>query len=168
MARGVAGNIIKNYILGRVKLVEFAITNVCIAKCSFCDIWKQQPKVFVDKENAIKAITKLADLGTVHITITGGEPLLHANVVDFVQVAASRNINTTVLNAAPQLILRNDIVKRLEDAGNDMISISLDSGDPRIMAESRCIPNIMDDIARAVELIKKNQDTNFSFGSYME
>jgi MoaA/NifB/PqqE/SkfB family radical SAM enzyme len=157
LAQGLVGNIIKNSIQGKVKCAEFAITNACIAQCSFCDIWKQQPKVFVDKDKAIHAIDRLADLGTVHITLTGGEPLLHPNVVDIVRQASSRKINTAVLDAAPQLLFRNDIIKRLEEAGNDMISISFDSGDPEIMAESRKIPNIMEDMARAVELIRKTR-----------
>ena len=157
MAQGKTRNFFKNLFLRRIKAAEFAITNVCIAKCSFCEIWKQKPKVFVDREKALEAIDRLADLGTVHITITGGEPLLHPNVVDFVRRATDRKMHTLVLDAAPLLLLQNDIVKRLEDAGNDVICISFDSGDPQIMAESRQIPNIMEDMARAVELIGKTK-----------
>jgi MoaA/NifB/PqqE/SkfB family radical SAM enzyme len=155
MAQGKTGRILTNYVKGNLKVIEFAITNACISKCTFCDIWKQQPKVFVDKDKAITVIERLADFGTVHITLTGGEPLLHPNVVDFVKKASSLKIHTAVLDAAPQLLMRNDILKRLEDAGNDMISISFDSGDPVTMAESRQIPNIMEDMAKAMELIKK-------------
>jgi MoaA/NifB/PqqE/SkfB family radical SAM enzyme len=138
-------------------VAEFAITNACIAKCSFCEIWKQQPKVFVDREKALEVIDRLADHGTVHVTITGGEPLLHPDVVEFVRRATERRMHSAVLAAAPQLLLKNDIIKRLEDAGNDMISISFDSGDPRIMAESRQIPNIMEDMTKAVELIARTR-----------
>jgi len=157
VAQGKTRNVFKNYFLGRLKVVEFAITNACIAKCTFCDIWKQQPKVFVDREKALEVIDRLADLGTVHLTITGGEPLLHPNIADFVRRATDRKMHTAVLNAAPQLLLKNDIVKRLEDAGNDMISISLDSGDSEVMAQSRQIPNILEDIAKAVEMIGKTK-----------
>jgi MoaA/NifB/PqqE/SkfB family radical SAM enzyme len=76
-------------------------------------------------------------------------------VIDFVERATKRKVNNAVLNAAPQLLMRNDILKKLEDAGCDLISISFDSGDPVTMAESRRIPNIMDDMARALELINK-------------
>ena len=155
MALGKARNLFKNFFKGRLKAAEFAITNACIAKCSFCEIWKQQPKVFVDREKALEVIDRLADHGTVHVTITGGEPLLHPHVVDLVRRATERKMHSAVLDAAPQLLLRNDIVKRLEDAGNDMICISFDSGDPRIMAESRQIPDIMEDMTKAVELISK-------------
>jgi MoaA/NifB/PqqE/SkfB family radical SAM enzyme len=155
MAHGKKRNITRNYLLGRLRFTEFAITNACIAKCSFCDIWKQQPKIFVDKEKAFTAINRLADFGVSHLTITGGEPLLHPNVVDFVNLATRRKMNNAVLNAAPRLLMRNDILKRLEDAGCDLLSVSFDSGDPVTMAESRKIPNIMDDMAKAIEMAKK-------------
>ena len=157
MALGKVRNFIKTFFKGTVRVTEFAITNTCLAKCTFCEIWKQQPKVFVDREKALEVIDRLADLGNVHITLTGGEPLLHPNVVDFVRRATERKMNSVVLDAAPQLLLRNDIVKRLEDAGNDMISVSFDSGDSQIMEESRQIPNIMEDMAKAVELISKTK-----------
>jgi len=157
MALGKTRNLIKNYFGGKLKAAEFAITNACIAKCSFCEIWKQQPKIFVDREKALEVIDLLADHGTVQITITGGEPLLHPHVVDFIRRATERKMHNAVLDAAPQLLLQNDIVKRLEDAGNDMICISFDSGDPKIMAESRKIPNIMEDMTKAVELIAKTR-----------
>ena len=157
MAQGKIANIVRKYLNGHLKVAEFAITNACIAKCSFCEIWKQQPKVFADRQKALEVIDRLADHGIVHLTITGGEPLLHPHVIDIVKKATERKIHNAVLNAAPQLLLKNDIVKRLEDAGNDMISISFDSGDPVIMAESRKIPNIIDDMARAMEVISKTK-----------
>jgi MoaA/NifB/PqqE/SkfB family radical SAM enzyme len=155
MALGKNRNIFKNFIRGKLRCTEFAITNACIAKCSFCEIWKQQPKVFVDREKALTAIDRLADFGVSHLTITGGEPLLHPNVIDFVERATKRKMNNAVLDAAPQLLMRNDILKKLEDSGCDLISISFDSGDPVTMAESRQIPDIMGEMAKAMELIGK-------------
>jgi MoaA/NifB/PqqE/SkfB family radical SAM enzyme len=76
-------------------------------------------------------------------------------VVDVVELATKRKKNTAVFNAAPQLLMRNDILKRLEGAGCDLLSISFDSGDPVTMAESRRIPNIMEEMAKAMEMVKK-------------
>jgi MoaA/NifB/PqqE/SkfB family radical SAM enzyme len=148
-------NIAAKFLQGKLRFTEFAITNCCIAKCSFCEIWKQQPKVFVDREKALAAIDRLADFGMSHLTITGGEPLLHPHVIDFVEHATKRNMNNAVLAAAPQLLMQKDILKRLEDAGCDLLSISFDSGDPVTMAESRRIPNIMVEMAKAMEMVKK-------------
>jgi MoaA/NifB/PqqE/SkfB family radical SAM enzyme len=148
-------NFVGQYLRGRLKFCEFAVTNACIAKCSFCEIWKQQPKVFVDKEKALTVIDRLADFGVGHITLTGGEPLLHPAIIDFVKKATSRNMHNAVLDADPRLLMRNDILTKLEDAGCDLLSISFDSGDPVTMADSRKIPNIMDEMAKAMELVKK-------------
>jgi len=148
-------NIIKQFLRGRLRCAEFALTNACIAKCSFCNIWKQKPKVFVDREKALLAIDRLADFGVSHITLTGGDPVLHRDIVDFVKKVSARNVNSSVLNAAPRLLMRNDILRQLKDADCDLVSISFDSGDPSIMAQSRQIPNIMEDMAEVVKTANK-------------
>ena len=148
-------NIVKNYLKGRLRLAEFAITNCCIAKCSFCDIWKQKPKVITPKDDALFTIDRLADFGVSQLTLTGGEPLLHPNVIDLIKRASRRNIVSAVLVAAPQLLIRKDMASRLEDAGCDLVCISYDSGDPDIMAKSRQIANIMDDMEKAMGALKK-------------
>ncbi|MDR2143030.1 MAG: radical SAM protein [Treponema sp.] len=150
-------HIAKTYLANKLKFCEFAVTNACIAKCDFCDIWKQQPKVFVDKDKALRAIDRLADFGVGHLTLTGGEPLLHPGIIDFVKKASERNMHNAVLDAAPQLLMRNDMLARLEDAGCDLLSISFDSGDPVTMSKSRKIDNIMDEMAKAMELVKKTR-----------
>jgi len=148
-------HIVKNYLTGHLRCAEFALTNVCIAKCSFCNIWKQQPKVMVDREKALQAVDKMAELGVGHITFTGGEPLMHPNVVEFIERATRHNIHNAVLDAAPRLVTKNDMHKKLEAAGCDLVSISFDSGDPVTMAQSRQIDNIMDEMKDAMAEIKK-------------
>ncbi|MDR1194521.1 MAG: radical SAM protein [Peptococcaceae bacterium] len=152
---GKTWNILGNYLRGRLRCAEFALTNACIAKCTFCNIWKQQPKIFVDREKTLNAIDRLADFGVSHVTLTGGEPLLHPRIIDFVARATKRRLNNAVLVAAPQLLLRGEMPRRLEDAGCDLISVSFDSGDPATMAASRQIPNIMAEMARAIAAVKQ-------------
>jgi MoaA/NifB/PqqE/SkfB family radical SAM enzyme len=148
-------NIALKYLSGRLRCAEFAVTNACVAKCSFCNIWKQQPKVFVDKGKALAAIDRLADFGVAHICFTGGEALLHPNIIDFVERASRRRMNIAMLLADPRLLTRRDMTKRLETAGCDTISISFDSDDPEKMSESRQILGIMDEMGRAMETVKR-------------
>ncbi len=149
-------HILKTFITSSIRFAEFAITNVCIAKCTFCDIWKQKVKVFVPEEKGLLAIDKLADIGVSHITLTGGEPLMHRNIVEFVKKCTSRNIHNAVLAAAPSLITdaRLDL---LDEAGNDLISISFDSDDPKVLEESRRIPNLMKGIEDALKRMKRTR-----------
>jgi MoaA/NifB/PqqE/SkfB family radical SAM enzyme len=107
-------HILRTFLTGSLRLAEFAITNVCIAKCTFCDIWKQKPKVFVAKEKALLAIDKLADLGVSHITLTGGEPLMHRNIIAFVSKCTSRNIYNAVLDAALHSLRMIDLISLMK------------------------------------------------------
>ena len=45
----------------------------------------------------------------------------------------------------------------LDEAGNDMISISFDSDDPKVLEESRRIPHIMRDMEDAVKRMKRTK-----------
>jgi MoaA/NifB/PqqE/SkfB family radical SAM enzyme len=148
-------NIAKHYFAGNLRCAEFALTNACVAKCTFCNIWKQKPKIFVDKDKALSAIDRLADLGVSHMCFTGGEALLHPNIVDFVELATKRKINSAILLADPRLLMRKNMIERLEKAGGDLISISFDSEDPETMAKSRGIDNIMDEMNLAMKRIKQ-------------
>jgi MoaA/NifB/PqqE/SkfB family radical SAM enzyme len=142
-------SIARKFVTGRIRFAEFAITNVCIAKCSFCEIWKQRPKSFSDREKSLQVIENLARMGVGHITLTGGEPLLHPNIVDFVRRCTERNVHTSVLDAAPSLVT-DEKLELLTEAGCNMISISFDSDDPKVLEESRKIPGIMRDMEVAV------------------
>lgn len=144
----------KNFVTGDIRFAEFAVTNACVAKCSFCDIWKQRPKVFADRDKSLQVIDNLADMGISHITLTGGEPLLHPHIVEFVKRCTSRHVHNSVLVAAPSLVT-DEKLALLGEAGNDMISISFDSDDPVVLEESRRIPNIMRDMEIAVGEIAK-------------
>jgi MoaA/NifB/PqqE/SkfB family radical SAM enzyme len=146
-------NMLRNFVTGNTRFAEFAVTNACVARCSFCDIWQQRPKVFADAEQSLRVIDNLADMGVSHITLTGGEPLLHPHIVDFVRKCTSRGIHNSVLDAAPSLITEEKL-RLLEEAGNDMISISFDSDDPEVLEASRRIPGIMRDMEIAVGRIR--------------
>jgi len=148
-------NIVGGYLSGKLRCAEFAVTNACVAKCSFCNIWAQQPKIYVDREKALAAIDRLADFGVVHICFTGGEALLHPDIVELVARASKRRMNIAMLLADPRLLMRKDMIKRLEDAGCDVLSISFDSGDPETMAKNRQIPGIMDEMEKAMAEVKK-------------
>lgn len=156
-------NIVENFKSGHIRAAQFAVTNACMARCAFCDIWRQQPKVFTDKEKTIAAIDRLAEFGVSHLIFTGGDPLNHKEMVSFVERASKHNMHTMVLNAAPRLLMRRlvknfrpdrYILEQLDDAGCDVIAASLDSGDPETMEDQRQLPNLLTEMTQAVEILK--------------
>jgi MoaA/NifB/PqqE/SkfB family radical SAM enzyme len=148
-------NIAKNFMNGSLKVCEFGLTNCCTCKCSFCGIWRQEKKVMVDFDKAKRAIDILHKAGVSHITLTGGEPLLHPRIVDIVKYCTKKNIHTSVLNADAR-IPTEEKIKQLKEAGLDMISISIDSHDPKIVEASRKIPGLLGHIEKLVHIAKKH------------
>ena len=150
-------HIAAQYLKGNIRCAEFAVCNTCVAKCSFCNIWKQQSKVFVKKDDALAAINQMADLGVVHMCFTGGEAAMHPDIIEMISEATKRKINSALLVAAPRLLMKEGFLEKLEEAGCDLISLFFDSGDPEVMEASRKIPHIMDDMKALLQMIRKTK-----------
>lgn len=151
-------SIVKTVLKGNTKICEFALTNVCTAKCHFCTIWKQKPKVFVDIEKSLKAISHLAKLGLRFITITGGEPLIYPHLEQFIERCTEHHIITAVLNADARLFTK-DRIDALKRSGTDVACISIDHYSDKILSDSRSIPGLLKHIEKAVNELKKRNIT---------
>jgi MoaA/NifB/PqqE/SkfB family radical SAM enzyme len=151
-------SLLRSALKGDLKVCEFALTNVCTAKCKFCSIWTQKPKVFVDLEKTKKAISHLAQIGTRFITLTGGEPLTHPHFEEIIDHCTQQNIITAVLNADARL-LTTERIDALKRAKVDVACISIDHHTDEIASESRSIPGIMKHIEKAVNELKKRNIT---------
>jgi MoaA/NifB/PqqE/SkfB family radical SAM enzyme len=151
-------SILGTVLRGNTKICELGLTNVCTAKCHFCSIWKQKPKVFVDTEKCLKAITRLAKLGLRFITLTGGEPLLHPDMERIIERCTEHHIITAILNADARLFTKKRI-DALKRGGADVVCISIDHYSDKILSESRSIPGLLKHIEAAVNDLKKRNFT---------
>jgi MoaA/NifB/PqqE/SkfB family radical SAM enzyme len=151
-------SIINTVLKNNTKIAEFALTNVCTAKCNFCTIWKQKPKIFVDFDKSLRAITHLSKLGLRFITLTGGEPLLHPNLEQIIDHCSQHNIITAILNADARLFTEKRI-DSLKRSNADVACISIDHYSDKILSESRSIPGLLGHIEKAVNNLKKKNFT---------
>ena len=139
---------------GKAKFCEFALTNICTCRCSFCSIWKTQPKIIVDKERALRVIDHLDKLGLIFITLTGGEPLLHPNFKEIAKRCSERGIVTSILVADGRLITE-ERAKALKEADVDYIGISIDSHRPEDLEKARGIKDLMHHLEVGVKRLNK-------------
>jgi MoaA/NifB/PqqE/SkfB family radical SAM enzyme len=142
------------YITGNYRACEFALTNICVAQCSFCGIWKQQPKIRVNRQDALDTIDHLASLGIRFVTLTGGEPLLHPNIAELVERCTRRGVVTSVLDADPRLLTEKTVTE-LKEAKADFVCISIDHYTDEIEYQARKIPGLLDHISNAVGKLKR-------------
>ena len=76
-------------------LCNYYITTRCNARCIFCDIYKKKGKD-AQPEEVFKNLIDLKKLGVKFIDFTGGEPLLHPALPEFLRTAKKLGFFTTV------------------------------------------------------------------------
>lgn len=147
-------SLMNSFLKNDLRVCEFALTNLCTAKCSFCSIWKQKKKIVVNTRKALKTITHLSDLGVRFITLTGGEPLLHKDYDKIVAQCTKENIISSILNADARLFTSKRM-DALKEAGIDYVGISIDHYTNEVEYKSRKIPKLLNHIEKAVKGLKK-------------
>ena len=76
-------------------LCNYYVTYRCNAKCAFCDIW-EKPSPYITLADVEANLRDLKRLGVNVIDFTGGEPLLHRQLPDFLALARQMAFITTV------------------------------------------------------------------------
>jgi MoaA/NifB/PqqE/SkfB family radical SAM enzyme len=125
-------------------LCNYYVTYRCNAKCSFCDIW-EKPSPYVTLEQVEANLRDLKKLGVSVIDFTGGEPLLHRQLPDFVRLARKMGFITTVTTNG---LLYPKNAEKLRGQV-DMLHFSLDSIDRETHDQGRgvaCYDFVMESI----------------------
>jgi organic radical activating enzyme len=77
-------------------LLHYYITNRCNSRCSFCEIWKQEPKVDADVDEVLNNLRTARKAGCRFVDFTGGEPLLHPHLAVFLRKAKGHGFITSI------------------------------------------------------------------------
>jgi MoaA/NifB/PqqE/SkfB family radical SAM enzyme len=77
-------------------LLHYFITNRCNAKCEFCSIWKETVKTDALTEQVFYNLYSAKQAGCRFVDFTGGEPLLHPQLPEFLKEAKRLKFITSV------------------------------------------------------------------------
>jgi MoaA/NifB/PqqE/SkfB family radical SAM enzyme len=130
-------------------LCNYYVTYRCNATCSFCDIW-ERPSPYVTLENATENLRDLAKLGVKVVDFTGGEPLLHRQIAELLEIAKSLGFITTLTT---NTLLYPKNAERLKGLV-DMLHFSLDSVDEAKHNASRGV-NCFDHLQRSIGIAQE-------------
>ena len=107
---------------------DFSVTNVCNAACDFCGFARQKtlvgPRQYADPDALERALPILYRRGIRYMTLQGGEPLVHPNIVRLVSLIASSGIQCALITNGWFL---PRYIHALADAGLQRLEISIDS-----------------------------------------
>lgn len=105
-------------------LCNYYVTYRCNASCHFCDIW-EKPSPYITLEDVEQNLKDLKSLGVRVVDFTGGEPLLHRQLPEMLQMAKQMGFITTLTT---NCLLYPKYAKKLAGLV-DMLHFSLDSID---------------------------------------
>lgn len=109
------------------RYIDIEATNRCNATCNFCPRESTPKQGFMSMENyqqVIKRILELGDPARANTSITGrGEPTLHPQIVDFIQILTDNGIAAAITSNGSRL--NADLNQRMLDAGLKKIALSV-------------------------------------------
>lgn len=126
----------------------------CNFRCTICDYWKPQhgPRPELSLRQVEVISDKLATIGPQIISIGGGEPLLHADIVPIVRTLARDHFPVMICNG---WFITPEIARALFAAGMYEISVSVDYMDPGRHDAQRGTPGAH---ARALQALRTLMD----------
>jgi MoaA/NifB/PqqE/SkfB family radical SAM enzyme len=136
--------------------VTFAVTYHCQARCPHCSagshLRKDAPELTTGE--AKRAIDETTGLGVSVIAFTGGEPLVRDDIFELVSHVDKRKTIAHLFTNG--LLLTDENVKRLVDAGLYTLFLSLDSHIPEEHDRLRGIPGLFDKGIEGLRKLKEN------------
>jgi len=107
--------------------VYFAVTGRCPFTCPHCSHGGRRPAELSSAE-ASKLVVDIKALGACNLGLTGGEPLLRADLEELV-AAAAPELNTILFTTGAGLDSRR--ARRLAEAGLGCVTVGMESADPK-------------------------------------
>src|SRR4051812_41287439 len=108
----------------RPLLVQLVVTRRCNLACGYCHEYDSASQP-VDTSLLERRVHPAGELGTLVVTLTGGEPLLHPQLDTFVARVASRGMVCTLISNG--YLLTREWIERLNKAGLSWLQMSVDN-----------------------------------------
>jgi len=109
---------------------QIEITSRCNEYCLHCYIPHEKRFNDIETELFINVIKQCQKMGVINITISGGEPLLHKNFCEFIQIVKDHDIYVHILSN--MTLLNDEIIAALKVDRISSVQVSLYSLDPNI------------------------------------
>ena len=132
-------------------LVFWEITRACALACRHCRAEAQSHRHpdELNREEASRLISQLADLNPPMLILTGGDPLMRSDALDLVREATAEGLHVGLSPSATARLLNADFAE-IKSAGVERISLSLDGTTRATHDAFRGIPGTFDRTIAAV------------------
>jgi MoaA/NifB/PqqE/SkfB family radical SAM enzyme len=116
----------------RPLLVQLVVTRRCNLSCGYCHEYDSHSPP-VDADLLERRIDHAAALGTLVLTLTGGEPLLHPQLDSLIARTAEHGMVCTLISNG--YLLTREWIERLNRARLSMLQMSVDNVEPNELSQ---------------------------------
>ena len=139
-------------VIGPVKAFWDVLYN-CNAKCRTCLRWQVEPDPqALSTEEGRRLIAELASSGVMHLSFSGGEPLLRRDIYDLIACAKEHKLTTSLVSNG--LLINERRANHLTLCGLDAIYVSIDGSTPELNDSLRGIDGYLHLALEAMENLK--------------
>jgi MoaA/NifB/PqqE/SkfB family radical SAM enzyme len=137
--------------------LQFAITNICNAKCDFCGFAvdrfdpKQRRSVTLKEACDVIDIARRNHIG--YLLFVGGEPLVHKDLRAMVRYAAEAGIHPMICTNGS--LWTDENMRELADNGLSSVIMSVDAHDIARHEKNRGLPDVCRKIKHANEVFRQ-------------
>lgn len=137
-----------------LRTLDFELTYACPLACAQC---------YADRGEALRSLWTLErfvpvakearKLGAIHLNLSGGEPLLRRDLEGFVAQGAALGFFVSLCTSGYRLT--QERLRALEQAGLDLLILSLDSLDPLEHDRNRGLPGLWEEVVGIIACARK-------------
>jgi GTP 3',8-cyclase len=141
-----------------INYFRVSITDRCNFKCCYCTPEKHSiivPPSIVPFKSLIKIIETAGKIGFDKVRLTGGEPLIRADVVNIIDAINNCGYYNTIAMTTNGSLLTKKMMSNLHSAGLTHLTISLDTLD-NFKFKNIAGVDALDRIVSAIKEVKKN------------
>jgi len=148
-----------------LEMIQFEITGRCNMRCQHCRAWRDPQKDLTlnDIQKVLDFVVPEARSG-MRFTISGGEPFLHPQIFEILELIKRKVDNTKKLIDHAVIttngsLLTKEKIKRLENIGfrELYVQTSIDSVDPKKHDAFRSSPGAFERAIKSVKLLVKSK-----------
>lgn len=141
-------------IISHIPILILCPVERCNCRCRMCGYWSRDATTLMSLEQVKFIAAEAQDLDVVHIVFSGGEPLLHPEIISMCSVFKQTGTYVTLLTNG---LLLERWSKKLIPVCNEII-VSID-GPLEIHDDIRRVSGAYDSIAKGIQAIRRQSDT---------
>jgi radical SAM protein with 4Fe4S-binding SPASM domain len=136
--------------------LQFELSSRCNERCIHCYIPNEKKKTGFDMptKKVLSVIDEFAAMGGLHVTLSGGEALLHKDIAEICRYSRSKDLEITVLSNL--INLKQCDVDIFKETNVSLVQTSLYSMEPKIHDFITTVKGSFFKTKAAIELLVKN------------